>query len=113
MFDILSGEFAWANIRWSTRSVLSLSSTQYSSLLVQNVFFQFTKIAQFYSFHVATQLRFLNRLPEYVLAIQFVQGRASRLCSRSCALWLAFPNLYGWVVLLCGAVDLKRVLASS
>ena len=46
-FDILSGESAWANIRWSTRSVLSLSSTQYSSLLVQNVFFQFTKFVHF------------------------------------------------------------------
>ena len=102
MFDILSGEFAWANIRWSTRSVLSLSSTQYSSLLVEKVFFQFTKIAQFSSFHVATQLRFLNKLPEYVLVIQLVQDRASRLCSRSCILWIACSTLYSVVVLLCG-----------
>ena len=49
-----------------------------------------------------TQLRFLNKLPEYVLVIQLVQDRASRLCSRSCILGTACSTLYSVVVLLCG-----------
>ena len=69
------------------------------------------KICSFSSFHVVTQLRFLNKLPEYVLVIQLVQDRASRLCSRSCILWIACSTLYSVVVLLCGEEKiLSRVL---
>ena len=63
--------------------------------------------------HVTMRMHFLNKLPEYVLAIQLVQERGSRLCSRSCTFWITFPNMQSLVVLLCGEVDLKRDLASS
>ena len=57
--------------------------------------FHSTKVQTFSLFHIATCMRFSNRLPEYVLAIQLVQKRASRLVSRSSTLWIACPNLYG------------------
>ena len=67
-----------------------------------NKFLPVHKICSFSSFHVVTHLRFLNKLPEYVLVIQLVQDRASRLCSRSCILGTACSTLYSVVVLLCG-----------
>ena len=88
--------------RWSTRSVLSLSSTQYSSLLVQNVFFQFTKFVHFPLFmlwrNCVFWISFLNMCSLYNLC---------RIALLGCVLGLVFSGLHVrlcavFVVLLCG-----------
>ena len=43
--------------------------------------FHSTKVQTFSLFHIATCMRFSNRLPEYVLAIQLVQIRGIPLGS--------------------------------
>ena len=79
MFDILSGESAEANIRWSSRSVLSLFGTQYSSLFVISSPFHSTEVQNVIFSVCAMHMHFLNKLPEYVLAIQCVLNRGSQL----------------------------------
>ena len=60
-----------------------------------------------------TQLRFLNKLPEYVLVIQLVQDRASRLCSVLYSLDCMFDFEQFCRVIVWRREDLKRDLASS
>ena len=96
--------------RWSTRSVLSLSSTQYSSLLVQNVFFQFTKFVHFPLFmlwrNCVFWISFLNMCSLYNLC---------RIALLGCVLGLVFSGLHVRLrtVLSCYCVERRRSKAWS
>ena len=85
-FDIFSTFFSFSSVclfhrhlAQRARSALPLSCKHYSSWFVM-IFHPLHKNQKKSSLPFATCMRFLNRLPEYVLAIQHVQNRESRRC---------------------------------
>ena len=101
-----------ANIRWSMRSILKISSTQYSRLFVFFSSFISQKFKRFLFSNAVTCMRFLNRLPEYVLAIQLVQNRGILSCS--CILFVALCALVGrFLSCSCIILSFERVAFQS